>query len=115
MLVVLRFLTHTAIRVIETARNFARHFKMRHLVFTNRNALGTERKNVGALTNGVQRKTKRIGFAQILHLDFIFQSWIAHDTVEGQQHGEQKCQFVNRWHFALQENGGEIGINSHGD
>ena len=105
---------HPAVELIEPPRHFAGQLNVGNLVFTDRDGVGAERQDVRGLTHGIQRKAKGIIVAQILDLDLILQSRIAHHAVVGQQHGEQVGELRNRWHFRLQEDRRLLGIESHG-
>ena len=101
MIVVFDVFINFAEYLIEAPRHFAREFKVRHLIFANRNADRAKRKNVRGLTNGVERETKRVGFAETLQFNFGLERWITHDAIERQQHRKQKGEFSDRGNFTL--------------
>ena len=107
-------LVHTAIDLVEATAHLARHLQVRHLILAHRHAHRTEREDVRALPHRIQRETEAVGLAEVLHLDLVLQRGISHHAIEGQQHGEQEAQLVDRRDLALQEDGAGVGIDAHG-
>src|SRR5207249_2122401 len=104
-----------AIELIEFSGHFASQFEMWQLVFADGDVYGPEGEDVGGLADGIEGEAERKILAQLLIANFIFQGWIAHDAVEGDEHGEEKRQLVDGRNFRLDEHLALVRIDAAGE
>jgi len=103
-----------AIILVEASGDFASHFEMGELVFADGDEGGAEGENVGSLTDGVEGEAEGVFVAEAFVADFVLEGWVAHDAVEGEEHGEEEGELVDGGDFALDEESAFVGIDADG-
>ena len=94
-----------AVGDVESACDLAAHLDVGDLVLAHRHPPGTKGQDVGALPDRVHREPERVRVAQPLVLDLVLQRRVAHDAVEGQEHGEVPGQLGDGGNLGLEHDG----------
>lgn len=104
-----------AIELVEFAGDFAGQFQVGELVFTDGDEDGAEGEDVGGLADGVEGEAEGVIFAEVLVADFILEGGVAHDAVEGDEHGEEEGELVDGGDFGLDEHLALAGVDAAGE
>jgi len=86
-----------------------------HLICSHRHILRAQRQNVGALSDSIHRKSKRIRIAKPFRVDLRFERRIAHHPVERNQHCEQPGELGDSRHLTLQHDGRLLRVYAAGE
>ncbi len=114
IILVFRVRIDVAVNLVEAPGHLAGHLQVGQLVLADGHHGRAEGQDVGALAHGVHGKAEGVVVAQFLVADFILEGGVAHDPVEGQEHGEEEGQLVDGRHFALDEHRALVGIDPDG-
>jgi len=104
-----------AVELVELAGDVAAHFDVCFLVFADGDEFGSEGEDVSALADGVHGEAEGVGVAEAFGVDLGFEGGVAHDLVEGDEHGEEKCKFGDSGDLALEDEGGAFGVEADGE
>ena len=101
-----------AIGVIEAPGHLAAHLDMRELVFADRDEGRTERQDVSALTDRVERESEAVPVSEPLDLELVLQGRVPHDPVEREKHRQVPRQLGDRRHLALNDDRRALGVDA---